>query len=123
MKINGLQARALRAANIYKSIGLTQSEVASVIGASQSQVSRILNGRGLRQSRLFEELCIYAEKLNKKTSVEAILSNQELVGALADTWDGTAAHSKALAAVIRSLALLAPPEIKILSTAKRDKSS
>ncbi|WP_082814529.1 helix-turn-helix domain-containing protein [Collimonas fungivorans] len=106
------QARAFRAALVFKSKSITQADVASAIHASQSQVSRILNGRGLRQSRVFEELCIYAENMAKKTSVDSTRANQELVEALAETWDGTAAHSKALAAVIRSLALLAPTESK-----------
>lgn len=117
-----LQARALRAAQIFKSKGLTQIEIACALDASQSQVSRILNGRALRPSRLFEELCIYAENIVRKTSIDAIRSNHELVGALAETWDGTAAHSKALAAVIRSLALLVPPDGKTPPVAKKAKS-
>lgn len=119
MKTIDLQAQALRAAKIFKSAGLTQQAVADALGASQSQVSRILGGRGVRQSRLFEELCIYAKNINNKISVDAILANPELVGAIAETWDGTAAHAKALAAVIRSLALLALPEVKVRSVSKR----
>lgn len=123
MRETELQSRALRAAQIYKSLGLTQEQVAISIGASQSQVSRILRGHGLRSSRLFDELCNYAENLSQKTPGDAIRSNQELIDALADTWDGTPAHSKALAAVIRSLAVLGSPQGNIRSLAKKVSSS
>ncbi len=122
MEKNDLQARALRASKICKSIGLTQKQLALAIGASQPQVSRILKGRGLRASRIFDEVCIYAENKIKKTSADAIISNSELMGALQETWDGTATHAKALAAVIRSLRLLASPEIKAQPKTKKVKS-
>ncbi|MBC7751545.1 MAG: hypothetical protein H7Z73_07465 [Candidatus Saccharibacteria bacterium] len=115
MQNSELKSRALYAAKVFRSLELNQDDIALSIGASQSQVSRILSGNAIRSSRLFEEICIYAENLNKKTSSEAIRSNKELVDALADTWDGTPAHSKALASVIRSLAVLSSPEVKVLS--------
>jgi len=106
MKQNELIIRVLRASKICKSRGITQKQLAKSVGASQPQVSRILNGRTLRPSRLFDEICVYAENIAKKSPADAILSNHELISALQETWDGTAAHASALAAVIRSLSLL-----------------
>lgn len=103
------QARALRAAQICRGHGITQTEIADAIGASQSQVSRILQGKGLRNSRLCEEVCLYIERLNGGVTVNAVRANDELVNALATTWDGTAAHARALSIVIRSLSGLGKP--------------
>lgn len=101
-----LKARALRAAEIYRRHGITQGDVAVFVGASQPQVSRLLSGNPMRASRLFEEICLYAERLDGGVTTDAVRANEDLMGALAETWNGTAAHAKALAAVIRSLAVL-----------------
>lgn len=42
----------------------------------------------------------------------AVRSNEDLLDALADVWDGTPAHARSLATVIRSLALLSPSKPK-----------
>jgi len=55
---------------------------------------------------MFEEICLFAERLEGGVSRELVIANDELLSALADTWDGTAEHSKSLATVIRSLAAL-----------------
>jgi transcriptional regulator with XRE-family HTH domain len=101
-----IEARALRAAEICRQRGITQAQIADALGASQSQVSRILSGSSLRQSRLFEEVCLYVERLDVGVTVDAIRHNAELLEALRATWDGSAAHAKALSTVIRSLAVL-----------------
>lgn len=101
-----LQARALRAARLCRDRRITQVEIAKALGASQPQVSRILKGRGLRSSRLYEEVCLYVERQVGGVTVEAVRDNDELITALAATWDGSAVHAKALATVIRALALL-----------------
>lgn len=98
-----IHARALRAAGIYKRHGISQAQVAAFVGASQGQVSRLLGGKVQRISKLFEEICLYAERLEGGVSVEMVQSNDDLLRALAETWDGTAEHAKALANVIRSL--------------------
>lgn len=100
------KARVLRAATIFRERGISQAEVAEFVGASQPQISRILKGDGIRATKLAEEVCLYAEKLEGGVTVEAVCSNQELISALADTWDGSAGHAKALAVVIRSLRML-----------------
>ncbi len=104
-----LKARALRAAQICRSHGITQAEIAEAVGASQSQVSRILQAQGLRASRLFEEVCLYVEKFEGGVTADAVRENKELIGALKATWDGSASHAKALSAVIKSLAVLGSP--------------
>ena len=101
-----LKARALRAADYCRTRRITQAEIASALGASQPQVSRILNGAGLRHSRFYEEVCLYVERLAGGVTPERGRANDDLVSALAETWDGSAAHAKALATVIRSLSAL-----------------
>lgn len=102
------KARALRAAETCRTLGITQEEIAVAVGASQPQVSRILAAKGLRYSRLFEEVCLYVERLGGGVTNDAVRSNEDLVDALQFTWDGSAAHARALATVIKSLAVLGP---------------
>lgn len=102
----GMQARVLRAAEIAQHQGITQAEIAHAVNASQPQISRILSGRGLRRSRLQEEVCLYIERSAVGVTADAVRSNNELVEALKVTWDGSASHSRALATVIRSLSVL-----------------
>lgn len=101
-----LQARATNARRICQAHGIAQADIAAHVGASQPQVSRILKGKGLRFSRLFEEVCLFVERFEGGVTVEAVRSNPDLTAALQATWDGSASHAKALAAVIRSLAVL-----------------
>lgn len=99
----------MRAADICRDRNITQAQIATALGASQPQVSRILQGKALRHSRLQEEVCLYIERLAGGVTCEAVRANDEMISALADTWDGSAAHAKALAVVIRSLAALGSP--------------
>ena len=101
-----LKARIFRAAAILRQHKISQAELADIVGASQPQVSRILNAKGLRATRLCEEICLYAERLAGGVSADAVRNNDELVEALRDVWDGSDAHAKALAVVIRSLTAL-----------------
>ena len=103
-----VEARVLRAAEIARQRGLTQAEIAAAVGASQPQVSRILSGRGERASRLQEEVCLFVERFVGGVTEEAIRNNDELIAALRSTWDGSAAHARALSTVIRSLGVLGP---------------
>lgn len=98
--------RAMRAADTCRALGITQSEIAAVLGASQSQVSRIFQAKAQRPSRLFEEVCLYVERRAGGVTVDAVRENDDLIGALQSTWDGSAAHARALSAVIRSLGVL-----------------
>jgi predicted transcriptional regulator len=101
-------ARALRAAEICRERGITQTQIADAIGASQPQVSRILQGKGQGHARLFEEVCLYVERLDHGVTDEAVKANQELISAIRETWDGSTFHAKALATIIRSLNVLSP---------------
>ncbi len=89
-----IEARALRAAELCRQRGITQAQIADALGASQSQVSRILSGRGVRQSRLLEEVCLYVERLDVGVTADAVRHNEELLEALRITWDGSAAHAE-----------------------------
>lgn len=88
--------------------GLTQEQIAKAVCASQSQVSRVLAGKSVRQSRLYDEICIYVNNAFRGVSPEAVCESKELMEALANVWDGTAHHATALAKVIRSLGELSP---------------
>lgn len=108
MKRLEIKARAERARHICKMRGITQMQIADDLGASQSQVSRIFKGEGLQSSRLAEEVCLYVERYSGGVTADAVRKSDELVNALAATWDGSATHARALSAVIRSLAALGP---------------
>ena len=103
-----LKARTERARHVCKLRGITQLQIASDLGASQSQVSRILKGEGLKATRLAEEVCLYVEKQAGGVTADSVRSNEDLVSALAMTWNGSASHARALSAVIRSLSALGP---------------
>lgn len=102
-------ARVMRAGEICRQQGISQAQIAEAVGASQSQVSRILSGRGLRHSRLLEEVCLFVERFDKGVTTDAVRESDELIEALKTTWDGSAAHAKALSTVIRSLSVLRAP--------------
>jgi transcriptional regulator with XRE-family HTH domain len=108
MKNSEMLARTERARKTCKTRGITQERIAADLGASQSQVSRILSGRGFRASRLAEEVCLYVERTEGGVTAESVRANDELVNALTVTWNGSAAHARALSAVIKSLSALGP---------------
>lgn len=95
-------SRVLNAAAICRSLGVTQSQIAEALGVSQGQVSRILGGKVRRASRLFKDVCLYVERMDQGVTADAVRENEELINALQATWNGSSAHAKALAAVIRS---------------------
>ena len=103
------KARVLHAAQLCRSLGITQSQIASALGASQPQISRILKAQGSRKSRLFEEVCLYVERFAGGVTLENVRANQDLMEAMRATWDGSANHARALSEVIRSLAVLNRP--------------
>lgn len=105
MSANDLKARLERARIVCRERGITQAQIAADLGASQPQVSRILGGEFSRAGRLAEEVCLYVERLTGGVTPEAVKSNDELINALAITWDGSGAHAKALSMVIKSLAV------------------
>ena len=100
---NELRSLAIHVAQRARLAGLTQEHIAKAVLASQSQVSRILSGRAVRRSHLFDEICIYVNNAAKGVSSEVVRDNDELIDAIANVWDGTAHHARALAEVIRSL--------------------
>ena len=106
------KARAIRAAESCKRLGITQQQIADALGVSQGQVSRILGAKGIRASRLFEEVCLYVEGFDHGVTVDAVKANDELIEAVRDAWDGSAQHAKGLAAVIRTLSVLRPRQGK-----------
>lgn len=93
---------------VAKARHITQVEIAKSIGASQSQVSRVLSGTSNKRSKLFDKICNYVHSATTIVSIDSVRRNEELMAALAATWDGTPKHSEALATVIRSLRVLVP---------------
>ena len=74
------KARILRAAEIFRSHGVTQDEVGAVVGASQPQVSRVLQGNLVRATKLSEEICLYAERLEDGgVTLRSVRSNDDLI--------------------------------------------
>lgn len=110
-KIANISAEALSVAAKARSHSITQQQIAKAIGASQPQVSRILSGHISRPSRLFSEICRYVRTTTEGVTLEAVRNNDELIAALAATWDGSVHHAEALAAVIRGLGALTPDRI------------
>jgi transcriptional regulator with XRE-family HTH domain len=106
---SAIRARVLRAGEICRLHGITQAQIADALQASQSQISRILAARGVRPSRLLDEVCLYAERHEAGVTAEAVRANDELVEAVKCAWDGSAAHARALSTVIRSLSVLKSP--------------
>lgn len=98
-----IRLEAAGLAQLARSAGLTQEDIAVAVYASQSQVSRILSGKMVRRSKLFDEICIYVKNVVKGVSPETVRGNEELMDAIASVWDGTAHQANALAHVIRSL--------------------
>lgn len=107
-----IKARTERARHVCKLRGITQLQIAADLGASQSQISRILKGEGSKVTRLAEEVCLYVEKQAGGVTADSVRGNEDLVSALAMTWDGSATHARALSAVIRSLSALGPLHTK-----------
>lgn len=95
-------------ARVAKMQKVTQYAIAKAIGVSQSQVSRVLAGSSNKRSKLTDKICNYVNNSTKLVSIESVRHNEELMSALAATWDGTPRNSLALATVIRSLRVLAP---------------
>lgn len=104
------QSRVIRASDTCRRLGITQSQIAEALGVSQGQISRILRGKIRRVSRLFKEACLFVERMDCGVSADAISENDDLINALMETWNGSSAHAKALAAVIRSTKALAAYE-------------
>lgn len=105
---NHLDPTIARAAAHARQIGLGQASIAKALGASQSQVSRVFSGNTSARSRLARDICSYVLGSPSKNTRDAVRANDQLIDALAEVWDGTPAHARALAMVIRSLALLVP---------------
>lgn len=93
---------------------ITQSEIASALCVSQSQVSRALSGKSGKRSGLMERICKYVYDARAQVTAELVRSNDELIGALTQTWDGSSEHAHALATVIRSLVVMShyPPRTR-----------
>jgi transcriptional regulator with XRE-family HTH domain len=100
------KAEAELLAQRVRALGLTQAAIAAEVGASQSQVSRVLSGTGVRRSKLFDRVCKYVYTVGAPGA--NVGESGELMEALAEVWDGSHAHAKALALVIRSLGGLGP---------------
>jgi len=96
------------ATNRATELGLSQSFLAIELGVSQSQISRIFSGQTSPSSKLAFQLCNYVFQSANGVSRESVTNNDELMDALAFTWDGSSAHARALAAIIRSVGLLRP---------------
>jgi len=85
----------------------SQADIAKKAGVNQSTVSRVQMGEPrARVSKGLRKLCNYA---NIPIEIESLASppdprgNSDLMSALAEVWDGSPAHAKAFARLIRDL--------------------
>ena len=87
-----------------------QAQLANAIGVHQSTISRALQSLDRKRlSKGLVKLCINANislNIPDNASTPDPCTNQELIAALTDVWDGSSAHAKALAKIIRDLKLL-----------------
>jgi transcriptional regulator with XRE-family HTH domain len=120
MNKNSISQEAKIMAARLKAADISQLEIATELGVSQSQISRVLSGHIKRRSRLFEDLCIYAQSKLHGVTLSEVKKNQELLSALVDVWDGTAQHARSLAQVIRSLAVLSSSPVAPKNRRKSD---
>ena len=88
--------------------GLSENQLAKAIGRPQSTVHRVLNHPRRRVTRTLLLLCKYAhiDPIEHTPADPSI--NKDLMGALGQTWNGTGAHARAIAKVIKSLRGLRP---------------
>jgi transcriptional regulator with XRE-family HTH domain len=89
---------ALRALIAEKRI--TQPQVAAATGVHQSQISRILRGEARRSSPNVQRLRRYAESLVVELPSQESWTHPALRSAIAQVWDGSDHHARAIARVI-----------------------
>lgn len=66
-----------------------------MLGQASLKLAETSKERG-RATKLAEEVCLHAEKLEGGVTAEAVCSNKELINAVAETWDGSALKNVAL---------------------------
>lgn len=98
-----IYAYAQQVAKRARELGITQNQIAEAIKADQSQVSRVLSGKSKKASRVFNAVCNYVNCMSPSIDQAFVKPNDELLGAIASVWDGSAEHASALSNVIRSL--------------------
>lgn len=103
MKDTNIKVIASELSMQVKQSGLTQEHLAKALSVSQSQISRVLSGQGKRQTKLFDDLCIYVNNQVKGISPDLVRENAVLLEAIASIWDGSVAQAHSIATVIKSL--------------------
>lgn len=88
---------------LLQSLELTQEMLASDLKVSQSQISRVVSGKSIKQSKLYDSLCIYLQNKAKGISLETVKNNTVILGAIASIWDGTDEQAQSLSLAIRGL--------------------
>ncbi|HQR69909.1 MAG TPA: hypothetical protein PLE54_04855 [Burkholderiaceae bacterium] len=82
---------------------VTQEEIAQHSGVDQSQVSRILAGSAKRESQNVQRLCRYARSIRTAPGATD-LGRRQIDNAVDKLWDGSAAHARAIAKALDSMA-------------------
>ncbi len=100
------QLLALQLAEQANRLNISQTEIATATGINQSQISRIFDGKVKRHSKALEKVSVFLNMQPNVVPIDIVKSNNELMQALSVTWDGTSAHSVALANIIRTLRAL-----------------
>ncbi|WP_051412924.1 helix-turn-helix transcriptional regulator [Methylophilus sp. 5] len=100
------QLLALQLAEQANLLNISQTEIATATGINQSQISRIFDGKVKRHSKALEKISAFLNIRPNAVPIDIVKSNKELMEALSVTWDGSSAHSVALANIIRTLRAL-----------------
>src|SRR4051794_9150169 len=93
-----------RLAGLMEERNMAQSEVAAAAGVSQSTVSRMLRREPQRSGAGYLRLCSW---IRQQTVPDGSVP-APIIAALRETWDGSAGHAAALAALIEASARLWP---------------
>jgi transcriptional regulator with XRE-family HTH domain len=86
-----------------KVAGIKQEQISKALSVSQSQISRLLSGKSKRRTKLFDNLCIYANSQVRGVSADLVRENEDLLQAIASIWDGSASQAQSIVRVIKSL--------------------
>jgi len=88
---------------VLQGAGQPQESIAKAANVSQAAVSRVLDKCPRRQGSAFKKLCIYARNISLEPDRPHPATNESLMAALRETWDGSEEQAEALVGVLRAV--------------------
>lgn len=80
---------------------ISLKSISDATGVHISQVSRILSGQSKRLSKNVEKICKFARCISLPP--QSAKSEEILMAAVKDLWDGTDSHARALASLLKAI--------------------